>query len=281
MKILITGGTGFIGSQAVKKLKKAGFKVGLFQGDVSRLADWERNLKEGEVILHLAGIKTGTAKDFKVNAKGTENLFKAAQKCGRLPQKVILASSQAVYLGLEPPFKEVMAPRPTTVYGESKLEAEKVAQEWGKKLDVPWVILRCSVVLGPGVREKSGMSRPLSAWVKAALENKPIKVFQDGNQTRDFVHVDDVVAVLFLVIKSLPKGIYNVGGGKRVKLFDLARLVKKAVQSQSKISIAGGQPSPEDPKHAFSDTQKLKKYGWRAEKGVEQAVAEFIKEFKS
>ncbi|KPJ70432.1 hypothetical protein AMJ51_01905 [Microgenomates bacterium DG_75] len=279
-EILITGSSGFVGSRTVNKFKRLGFKTRLFQGNISRLTDWKRNLKGGEIVLHLAAVKTETDKDFEVNTKGTEILFKAAQKSGKLPQKVVLASSQAVYLGCKPPFKEGMVPKPTTIYGKSKLKAEKVAQGWSKRLGLLLVILRYSGVLGPGVREKSKMSKPLFAWTKAALKNKPIKVFQDGNQTRDFVHVDDVVSANILAIKSLDEGIYNVGGGKKIKLIDLANLVKKATQSQSEILIVGGQPSLADPKHLFSDIQKLERCGWRAKKRVGQAVAEFAKEFR-
>lgn len=279
-EILITGSSGFIGSRTVSKLEKLRFKVQLFKGDVRRVEDWQENLAGGEIVLHLAAVKTKTDKDFEINTRGTENLFKAAQKSEKLPQKVILSSSQVVYLGCEPPFKENMVPRPTTVYGKSKLEAEKIAQEWSEKLGIPLVILRYSGVLGPGVREKSNMSRPLFAWTKAALGNKPIKVLQDGNQTRDYIHVDDVVAANILAIESLDRGIYNVGGGEEIKLVDLANWVRKATGGLSKVLIVGGQPSSSDPRCAFSETQKMEQYGWFPKKTAKEAVREFIKSFK-
>ena len=203
-------------------------------------------------------------------------MFIAAQRSNKLPKKVILASSQAVYLGCKKPFKEDMKPKPTTTYGRSKLKAEKVAQEWSKKLGIPLVTLRYSTVLGPGVREKSGMSGPLTVWTRAGLVGKPIKVFQDGKQTRDYIHVDDVVAANLLAVKKLPEGIYNVGGGKEIELIDFANWVKNATGKKSKILIVGGKASPSDPRHLFSDTKKLRSYGWKPRKTVRQAVEEFV-----
>lgn len=281
MKVLLTGGTGFIGSHTYSKLLTRGYKAFLFKGDVRKMGDWEKNLeKEVDVVIHLAAVRAKTEKDFEGNVKGIENLFMAAQRLNKLPKKVILASSQAVYMGCKKPFKEDTKPKPTTIYGRSKLKAEKVAQKWSKKLEIPLIILRYSTVLGPGVREKSGMSGPLIVWTRAGLAGEPIRVLQDGKQTRDYIHVDDVVAANLLAVKKLPKGIYNVGGGKEVKLIDFAKWVKDVTGKKSEILIVGGKVSPSDPQHLFSDTLKLESFGWRAEKTAREAVCEFVKKQK-
>lgn len=277
MKVLLTGDTGFIGNHTYSKLLKRECKVFLFKGDVRKVEDWEKNLeKEVDIVIHLAAARTETKKDFEINIKGTENLFIAAQRSKKLPKKVILASSQAVYMGCKKPFKEGTKPKPTTTYGRSKLKAEKVAQKWSKKLEIPLVILRYSTVLGPGVREKSGMSGPLTVWTRAGLTGESIRVLQDGKQTRDYIHVEDVVAANLLAAKKLPKGIYNVGGGKEVKLIDFAKWVKDATGKKSEILIVGGRANLSDPRHLFSDTKKLRNYGWKSRKTIRQAVEEFV-----
>lgn len=275
-KILITGGTGFIGARTVRALKKKDHEVVLFKGDVRKVGDWEKNLKGSETVLHLAAVRTETKKDFDVNVTGTENLFKAITRLNKLPKRVILASSQAVYMGCRIPFKESTKPVPTTVYGKSKLESEKVAQKWAKKLKTPLIILRYSTVLGPGVRKKSHMSGPLFTWTQAGLAGKSIKVFQDGKQTRDYIHVDDLVLANIFAIESLTSGIYNIGGDKKVRLIDFANWVAEATGAESEVLIVGGEAGPSDPRHLFSNTEKLKKYGWKPKKTVKQAVYEFV-----
>lgn len=277
MKILLTGGSGFIGSHTHSKLLARGYKVFLFKGDIRKVGDWKKNLKEKiKIVVHLAAVRRETERDFDVNVRGTENLFIAAQGLNKLPKKVILASSQAVYMGCKIPFKESMKPVPTTTYGRSKLELEKMAQKWGKKLGIPLVILRYSTVLGPGVRKKSKMSGPLFRWTQAALAGESIKVFQDGQQSRDYVHVDDVASANILAVESLKGGIYNVGGNKEIRLIDFANWVADATRAKSKVLVVGGKASPSDPRHLFSDTQKLRRYGWKPKKTAKEAVSEFV-----
>lgn len=280
MEVLITGGSGFIGSKTGEKLKERGYQVRLFKGDIRRGRDWETNLRGEETVLHLAAVRTETKTDFEINTRGTENLFKAVNKNGKIPRKMILVSSQAVYLGCKPPFKETARPKPTTIYGKSKLKAERISQKWCKKLKIPLIVLRYSTVLGSGIRKKSRMSGPLYIWVEAGLKSKPIKVYQDGNQSRDYVHVDDVATANLLAIESLDEGIYNVGSSEEVKLIDLANWVKKATGNLSEVLIVGGQPSPSDPRHLFSDTKKIKQFGWSTKKTAKKAVYEFVKSFK-
>ncbi len=277
MKVLLTGGTGFIGRCTYSRVLEKRHRVFLFKGDVRKVEDWKKNLeKDVDVVVHLAAVRGERQKNFDINVKGTENLFLAAQQLNKLPKKVILASSQAVYMGCKIPFKESMEPVPTTAYGRSKLESEKVAQKWSKKLGIPLVILRYSTVLGPGVKKKSKMSGPLFIWTEAALSGEPIEVFQDGKQTRDYIHVDDVVTANLLAIKKLPEGIYNVGGGKEVKLIDFANWVKNATGGKSEVLVTGGKATPFGPQRLFSDTKKLKSYSWKSRKTAKQAVEEFI-----
>jgi nucleoside-diphosphate-sugar epimerase len=274
-EILITGASGFIGSATTKALQKQGNKVKMFKGDIVKVSDWKKNLKGDETIFLIAGVRTETKKDFKVNAGGVERLFYALNRTNKLPNKVILASSQAVYMGNKTPFKESQKPTPTTIYGKSKLLAERIAERWSHKLDIPLVILRYSTVLGRGVREKSKMSGPLFIWTKIVIAGEPINIFQDGKQTRDYLNVSDVVSANLMAI-NLPAGIYNVGGAEPIQLLDLANWVKKAAKSKSEIVILGGNPDKDDPGEMFSDTSKIRSYGWKPGNTAKEAVEDYV-----
>lgn len=261
--ILLTGSRGFIGSETAEELTKNRYLVKPFKGNVVNVKDWENNLKNISIVFHLAGIKTETEKDFQVNFKGTENLFKAIVRSNKKPLKIILASSAVVYRGNKPPFKETMTPKPTTIYGKSKLRAERIVQKYCRMLKISLIIFRYSGVLGPGIRKKSTMSWPLPLWLKSGRFGKPIVVNQKGEQTRDYVHLDDVVSANLLAVEKLPVGIYNVGGGEPIKLKDLALWVQEATKGRSEIVVKDTKPSKVDPKFLFSNIDKLKKHGWK------------------
>jgi UDP-glucose 4-epimerase len=278
--ILITGSTGFIGNKTKTTLEDQGHEVIAFVGDITNASDWEDYLHGGEVLMLIAGVRTETDKDFEVNAKSIDTLFETALRVEKLPKRVILASSQAVYMGNKTPFKETDIPVPTTIYGKSKLLGEEKVVAWCQSLHVPFVILRYSTVLGDGVREQSRMSGPLFAWTSAAKEGVPIKVFQDGNQTRDYIHVDDVARASVLALE-LPSGTYNVGGGRPIKVKQLAQWIKEAVKSNSEVTIVGNHSSENDPREMLSDISKLKALGWKPQKTSRKAVEEFIAHSKT
>lgn len=274
-RVLVTGANGFIGMNTVRTLKETK-EVRNFNGDVREISDWQKNLEGGEIIFLIAGVRTETDTDFSVNAKSIENLFYAAVRVNKLPKKIIVASSQAVYMGNDIPFKESQKPIPTTVYGKSKLLAEEIAEGFCRDLNIPLVILRYSTVLGKGIREHSGMSGPLVVWTNAALASKPITIFQDGGQTRDYIHIDDVVSANLMAVNVLEAGIYNVGGGKAIKLLELARWITESSASKSEIIILGGTARHNDPRDMFSDTTRLRKYGWKPKRSAREAVREFV-----
>ena len=298
--ILVTGGTGFIGSKTAEALRKVGYDMRFFHGDVRNISDWEKTLPGVDVVFHAAGVRTETQKDFDVNTKGTENLFKVISEGVTLlrketpsehskgslpakqgetlqkPKRVVLVSSQAVYLGNNPPYVETMKARPITVYGKSKYEAEKIAQREGKQSGIDVVILRFAAVLGSGIREQSNMSGSLARWVKAGLAGEPIIVYKDPNRIRNYIHIDDVVSANVLAVEKLPSGIYNVCGDEKIKLLDLAEMIAKATGEKSQVLVASIPLAPGDSGDQTASNEKLKAYGWQSKKSIEEAVKEYV-----
>ena len=276
-RVLITGSTGFIGSHAARAFEGAGCSIVPFAGDVTGVENWQNNLKgQIDLIIHLAGTRTESDRDYEINVGGVRSLAEALQKAAKKPVALIFASTQAVYFGLTPPFTEEMSVSPRIKYAQSKLEAERVVSKLGGEHNMRVVILRLSTVLGEGVMEKSRMSGPLAIWTRDAVAGKPIEVFQDGKQTRDYIHVDDVAAAMLLAAKNRDmKGIFNVGGEKEIGLLTFAEWVKKAVGSKSEIIIRGGEASMADPRALCSDTTKIREFGWKPLKSPREAIRQY------
>lgn len=262
-RVLITGGTGFIGSHTADKLRQLGYQCKMFTGDVRKLADWQKALAGIDVVFHAAGIRTETDQDFAVNTDGVKNMFEVIGKLKYPLQKVVLISSQA-------------AVKPDSIYGQSKHQAEQIAQQMGQKLKIGVVILRYSPVLGSGIREKSNMSGPLVNWVKAGLKGEPILIYQDPFRKRNYIHINDVVEANILAIEKLKKGIYNVVGGKAITLMELAKIIKKVTGNKSQIKVVPHQLKKSEKGDQLVSISKLKKFGWQPKGSIKQAVKDFV-----
>jgi dTDP-L-rhamnose 4-epimerase len=177
-------------------------------------------------------------------------------------------------------FREDQEPRPTNAYGLSKLAAENLALRFGKTHKIPTTILRYSIVQGPRQSPHNLYSGAIRIFVMQALSGRPITVFEDGMQTRDFVSVKDVVAANLLALKNKKTdfGIYNVGGGKAYRVLDFAEMVKRITGSKSQVKIGGFRRT--DTRHAVSDISKLKKLGWRPRFTPEDSVREYLEWYR-
>ncbi|MBI4059634.1 NAD-dependent epimerase/dehydratase family protein [Candidatus Giovannonibacteria bacterium] len=186
------------------------------------------------------------------------------------------------------PFKEDQALNPTNSYGLSKEALERLALKFGKTYGVPTTILRYSVVQGARQSPRNLYSGALRIFVTQALRGKPITVFEDGEQVRDFVNIKDVVAANLKVLENEKADfeIFNVGGGRPWSVLRFAELVKKITGSKSQIKI--GDFRRTDTRHAVSDISKLKKLGlsrrnrrgWRPRFGPEDSVREYLEWYK-
>jgi len=256
MKYLVTGGAGFIGSHLVDKLIGENHKVvvidNLSTGKKENLnpkadfhqfdiCDFEKikSFFQGiDYVFHLAANPRvpfsiedpiGTSK---VNILGTINVFKAA--IDSKVKRIIFASSSAIYGDQkEFPLKENMAPNPVSPYGLQKLVGEQVAKLFVDLYKTPIVCLRYFNVYGPRIDFNSDYSLVLGKFLRLRSQNKPLTIFGDGEQTRAFCYIDDVIDANIKAIESKKiKGgeVVNIGQGKSYSVNYLSELIGGKVQ---------------------------------------------------
>ncbi|MFW0155499.1 NAD-dependent epimerase/dehydratase family protein [Rothia sp. P6271] len=309
MKILLTGGVGFIGLKTAKKLveqghevvaldslleqvhqdiesEKAQFPGKIIVGDVALPETWE-NLEGADAIIHLAA-ETGTAQSMyeteryrSVNVDGTRY---AAEYAVKWNAPLVSLSSRAVYGegSAKRATKESDPHQPLSVYGETKSEGEDIVREVvaGK---VPATIVRPQNVIGPGQALHNPYTGVLAAFLARLREGKNLSVYGDGTQTRDFIHVEDVADILIWALTNLPAldespRIINAGSGERITLDQLAQYSIDAVPGGSEAIIehvdikrAG------DIDHALADMSYAYSLGApQARWSAREAIADFI-----
>jgi len=275
MKVLVTGGAGFIGSHLVEQLVYWGHDVVVFdkvslrrarnladvkdkiefvKGDVRDFDDVSKAMKGVEKVYHLAAavsVPLSVKKPhlfFSVNVDGTKTALEAAAQ--NRVKRFVFISTAAVYGNcLEIPIKETCELKPLSPYGESKVLAEAECQKYENVFVVS--ILRCFNVYGPRQKRNSRYSGVISNFIENINDKKPLAIFGDGKQTRDFVFVKDVVEA----IVTAPEGTFNVGSGKATSILDLIRILEKITGRKIKTEFKRGRQS--DIRRSVADTSKL------------------------
>ena len=255
-KILVTGGAGFIGSHLVDRLIKEDYEVvvidNLSTGKKENLnpkadfheidiCDFEKIkplFQDIDYVFHLAAIPrvpvsiedpVGTSK---ANILGTVSVFKAASD--NKIKRVVFASSSSVYGNQkELPLRETMIPDPISPYALQKLVGEQLAKLFTNLYNIPIISLRYFNVYGPRTDLDSDYSLVIGKFLKQKSQNKPLTIFGDGEQTRGFCYVDDVVeADIKAMKKEKLKGgeVINIGSERSYSVNDLAKLIGKEIQ---------------------------------------------------
>ncbi len=292
MKVLVTGGAGFIGSHIARHFSSQGHQVvaldnlrggrslvpeeALVHGSVtdSELVD---RLAEGtDFIFHLAALVSvpeSLEKPYEcvdINVNGTLNVLRAARK--HAVKKVVLSSSAAIY-GDDPelPKREDMRPAPKTPYAVTKLDGEYYLAMW----ETPTVSLRYFNVYGPGQDPKSQYAAAVPIFVSRAVNGETITIFGDGGATRDFINVRDVVAanVLAATTPSM-EGVYNVARGNSLTILELARRIVGMLGSASRIEHAPERAG--DIRHSLADVTRITAAGFKPTVDLEEGLRETI-----
>ena len=306
MKIVITGGAGFIGSNLAEELSKGkdneviivddlstgkienikSLNVKFIKGSVTDLNLLKSVLKDVDYVFHLAAIASvqKSIEDPKetdeVNAKGTLNVLIAARDSG--VKKVIFVSSSAVYGDIpELPKREDMVPNLLSPYAVTKLLGEYYCKVFNDVYGLKTISLRFFNVYGPKQDPYSDYAAVIPKFINMVLENKPPVIYGDGRQTRDFTFVKDVVMANILAMRSDATGVYNITNGNAISINELAEIIINIIEKNLKPIYKVQREG--DIKHSLGNISKARKdLGYEPkysfDKGIAMCSDYFLKE---
>jgi len=302
VRVLVTGGAGFIGSNLVDRLLQLGYKVRIFDnlytgfirnvpldhpdvefflGDILDEVALSEAVEGIEFVYHLAAmskvvpsLKSSAMARFctESNALGSWNVLDAVRKAGNI-KKVIYAASSTYYGNTPAPHKEDMAPDFLTPYAASKYEGELQMQMFDKLFGVPTLSTRFFMVYGPRQPSTGAYAIVTGVFARQASEGKPLTIEGDGSHYRDFIHVHDIVEGLILSQQNpdLRGDVVNLGSGSAFSVQDVANLV-----SSNQIHV---DPRPNDLEGTLADTCKMRRLlGYKTKKEFKPEMAFMAKE---
>jgi nucleoside-diphosphate-sugar epimerase len=285
MRILITGGAGFIGRHIAEHFHdraevrvldnlRCGFKSNLSGLECELIVgsildrDLVREVMKGvDFVFHLAAMVSVPESVHKpnecaeINAEGTAIVLEEAARARA--KKLIFSSSAAIY-GDNPaiPTIESMPAEPKSPYAKSKYEGERHCSAFTDEGRLATVSLRYFNVFGPYQHPRGEYTAAVPAFIEKAIRDEPITIFGDGRQTRDFIYVKDVVAAnAFFALKSEATGVFNVACGRQITITDLALTIRNLTKSSSTIDYSAERPG--DVKHSVAGVDKIQTAGFR------------------
>lgn len=307
---LVTGGAGFIGSHLVDSLLAEGCAVRVIdnlangkiyniqdhlskkcfdfqRGDITDPGDLRLAMQDIDVVFHLAclGVRHSLSHPFanhRVNAEGALFALEAAlrTKVGRF----IYCSTSEVYGSAETaPMPETHPTRPCTVYGASKLAGEAYARAYFTTYGLKTTIIRPFNTYGPRSHHEGDAGEMIPKAIVRALNDQPILIFGDGNQSRDFTYVEDMVRALIIGAESddMVGQTVNISSGFEISINDLARKILDLL-TVSKSQIKHLPNRPGDVKRLYADCTKFTTLGnWRPAVGFEEGLLQTVQYFKN
>jgi len=282
MRILITGGAGFIGSHIAeyyhekaevrvldnlrsgKMRNLAGLNVEFIRGDVRDRVKLAAAMQGVDYVFHLAamiGVPESMDNPLScvdINVNGTLMVLEEAAKAG--VKKLIYASCAAVYGNTSDVIRrEDMCADPDSVYAVTKLDGEHYCKIFAEAGKLKTVSLRYFNVFGPRQDPESAYAAAPAVFCNRAIHGRKIRIFGDGEQSRDFVYIDDVVKVNAFFMENDLQGVYNVASGRTVSINELVNQILFMTDSQSEVEHLAERPG--DIRHLQASTDKLRSAG--------------------
>jgi len=299
--ILVTGGAGFIGSHLVEKLLEDGLEVRVidnfsdfYSGKEKNVGEFEKNsnfelvradirdknigeqIRGAETIFHLAA-QPGVGYSLKhpkevvdINVGGTLNLLEAVRK-EEVGQFVNVSSSSVYGNAKELPLREDMNASPISPYGASKLACEFYCRAYSEAYGMNTANLRYFTVYGP--RQRPDMA--IRKFVEGMMGGKAPTIFGDGNQTRDFTFVSDIVGGTALLRgKKFSGDVFNVGGGNRISVNELVETINSVLGKPLEPKYVDTQKG--DVQDTWADISKISELGYKPQVGIKEGIEKFI-----
>lgn len=294
-KAVVTGGAGFIGSNLVKELVKQGFDVHVIDNlvggsreamdpaatlhicDIRNLTEISSIFIDAAYVFHLAALPRvqfsieNPEETHSVNVTGTLNVLIASHKA-KVKRVVYSASSSAYGDQKTMPLHEELPANPKSPYGLQKYTGELLCRVWSSVYGLPTISLRYFNVYGPGQSEKGAYALVIATFLKQKREGRALTITGDGEQTRDFTSVHDVVRANILAaevdVAAARGDVFNIGAGKNQTVKTVAQLIGGAVEYI---------PERLEPKHTLADNSKAQKIlGWKPLVAFEDGIAELL-----
>lgn len=307
--VCVTGGAGFIGTHLTRSLLRAGADVrvidDLSASDSASIAAMIDDVKPGRlrfthasilepsaldeavagarVVFHLAALSSAAQAQeepircMEVNGLGTARVAEAARRAGA--RRIVFAASASSYGDSDHPNRENQPPAPLSPYAASKLAGEHVVTAWARSRGLDGVSLRLFNVYGPGQSRESQYAAVIPIFAAALDEGAPPTIFGDGSQTRDFVHVRDVVRAFLLAgatDRNLEGAILNIGVGRSVTIRELASLMAR-LSGAPGVEPIFAEPRPGDIRASECDAARAREIlGFYAQTPLEDGLAELL-----
>jgi UDP-glucose 4-epimerase len=303
MRVLVTGGAGFIGSHIVEHFQSnaevrvldnlrsgfrhnlAGFKHEFIEDSISDRQAVRRAMEGVDFVFHLAAmisVPESMQNPTECNDLNTTGILIVLEEAARTKVKKLVFSSSAAIYGDNPttPKVETMLPEPKSPYAITKLDGEFYCKMFTAENRLPTTCLRYFNVFGPRQNPKSQYAAAVPIFVEHAVKNEPIIIHGDGEQTRDFIYVKDVAAAnAFFATQSSATDVFNVGYGQRITINALAATICQSAGSSSIIQHAPERPG--DVKHSQADVEKLRAAGFRPQGNFHDGLNATVEFFRN
>jgi UDP-glucose 4-epimerase len=319
MRVLVTGGCGFIGQRLIRRLLGDGHTIRIIDNlstgtlaaiqsftaieriegpspppgaavqvmvaDIREAETAADACRDMEVVIHLAG-QSGVAPsvadpifDMTQNVLGTFNCLEGCRRHGI--NHFVFASSSAVVGQVEPPIHERLPANPMSPYGASKLAAEGYCSAYFHSFGIQTVALRFGNVYGPGSAHKESV---VARFIRRALDGLPLEIYGDGGQTRDFVYIDDLVSAVIAAATTPGIGgeVFQIATARETTVGAIADALVAALTAQGLAGIRIEHMAPRlgDVRYNYSDTSKAASLmGWQATTPIEAGIAATVRWF--